>query len=71
MSVCTIPGNFLNYGQYFLSVGSDTPMIQSHFFIDRGLSFNIEQTGGVGAHISDGRQGLLRPDLPWTMRRLA
>jgi lipopolysaccharide transport system ATP-binding protein len=71
VSVCTIPGNFLNYGQYFLSVGSDTPMIQSHFFIDRGLSFNIEQTGGVGAHISDGRQGLLRPDLPWTMRRLA
>ena len=71
LSQCTIPGNFLNYGQYFLSVGSDTPMIQTHFFIDRGLSFTIEQTGGIGAHISDGRQGLLRPDLPWTMRRLA
>jgi lipopolysaccharide transport system ATP-binding protein len=71
LSRCTIPGNFLNYGQYFLSVGSDTPMIQTHFFIDRGLSFTVEQTGGIGAHISDGRQGLLRPDLPWTMRRLA
>ena len=71
MSRCTIPGNFLNYGQYFLSVGSDTPMIQSHFFVDRGLSFTVEQTGGIGAHISDGRQGLLRPELPWTMRRLA
>jgi lipopolysaccharide transport system ATP-binding protein len=70
VSRCTIPGNFLNYGQYFLSVGSDTPMIQTHFFIDRGLSFTIEQSGGIGAHISDGRQGLLRPDLPWSMRRL-
>jgi lipopolysaccharide transport system ATP-binding protein len=70
-SLCTIPGNFLNYGQYFLSVGSDTPMIQTHFLIDRGLSFNIEQMGGIGAHISDGRQGLLRPDFPWTTRRLA
>ena len=39
------PGDFLNYGQYFLSVGSDTPMIQSQFFVDRGLSFNIEQMG--------------------------
>ena len=71
VSRCTIPGNFLNYGQYFLSIGSDTPMIQTHFFIDRGLSFTIEQSGGIGAHISDGRQGLLRPDLPWSIRRLA
>jgi lipopolysaccharide transport system ATP-binding protein len=70
LSRCTIPGNFLNYGQYFLSVGSDTPMVQSHFFVDRGLSFTVEQTGGIGAHISDGRQGLLRPELPWTIWRL-
>jgi homopolymeric O-antigen transport system ATP-binding protein len=71
VSCGTIPGTFLNYGQYFLSIGSDTPMIQSHFFLDRALSFTVEQTGGLGAHISDGRQGLLRPALPWTTRRLA
>ena len=71
VSVCRIPGNFLNYGQYFLSIGADTPMIQTHFFLDRSLSFTIEQSGGIGAHVSDGRAGLLRPDLPWTMRRLA
>jgi lipopolysaccharide transport system ATP-binding protein len=70
-SRCTVPGNFLNYGQYFLSVGSDTPMIQSHFLVDRALSFTIEQTGGIGAHISDGRLGLLRLELPWTTWRLA
>jgi lipopolysaccharide transport system ATP-binding protein len=71
VSCGTIPGSFLNYGQYFLSIGSDTPMIQSHFLIDRGLSFTVEQTGGLGAHISDGRQGLLRPALAWTIGRLA
>jgi lipopolysaccharide transport system ATP-binding protein len=71
VSCCTIPGPFLNYGQYFLSVGSDTPMIQSHFLVERGLAFSIEHTGGIGAHISDGRQGVLRPALPWTVRRLA
>jgi lipopolysaccharide transport system ATP-binding protein len=70
VSSCTIPGPFLNYGQYFVSVGSDTPMIQSHFLAERCLAFNIEHTGGIGAHISDGRQGVLRPALPWTIRRI-
>ena len=70
LSRCTIPGTFLNYGQYFLSIGSDTPMIQKHFFLDRGLVFNVEQTGGVGGHIPDGRQGLLRLALPWSTQGL-
>jgi lipopolysaccharide transport system ATP-binding protein len=71
VSACTIPGAFLNYGQYFVSVGADTPLIQSHFFVDRGLAFNVEQTGGAGAHISDARPGVLRPVLPWAIRRNA
>jgi hypothetical protein len=58
----------LNYGQYFVTVGADTPLIQSHFLVDRVLAFNVEQTGGIGGHISDGRQGLLRPALPWTVQ---
>ena len=70
VSCGTIPAMLLNYGQYFVSVGSDTPMIQSHFLLDRALSFTIEQSGGLGAHLSDGRQGLLRPALAWTTRRL-
>jgi lipopolysaccharide transport system ATP-binding protein len=69
VSTCTVPGSLLNYGQYFVSVGADTPMIQRHFFVERALTFSIEQTGGTGAHISDGRQGVLRPALPWTIRR--
>jgi lipopolysaccharide transport system ATP-binding protein len=67
---CTIPDNFLNYGQYFISVGSDFSMIQSHFFIDRILAFRVEQMGGVGGFSPDGRRGLLRVSLPWKIQRV-
>jgi lipopolysaccharide transport system ATP-binding protein len=70
VSRCKIPGNFLNYGEYFVSVGSDTPSLKTHFFCDRILSLRIEQTGGVGGHISDNRSGLLRLALPWEIVRI-
>jgi lipopolysaccharide transport system ATP-binding protein len=66
---CTIPGDFLNYGQYFVSVGSDSPMIQAHFLVDRVFTFHIEQTGGVAGSIPDSRQGLLRLRLPWNIQK--
>ena len=71
VSRCTIPGDFLNYGQYYVSVGADFPMIQSHFFFDRGLSFLVERTGGVGGHIPDARSGMLRMRLPWDVAAVA
>jgi lipopolysaccharide transport system ATP-binding protein len=67
---CKIPGNFLNYGEYFVSVGSDTPMLKSHFFCDRVLSLRIEQTGGIAGHIQDNRVGLLRVEFPWETERI-
>jgi len=70
VSRCTIPGDFLNAGQYFVSVGADFPMLQSHFLVDQGLAFRIEQTGGAGGHVSDGRAGLLRMRLPWDANKL-
>jgi lipopolysaccharide transport system ATP-binding protein len=65
VSRCTLPGDFLNYGQYFVTVGSDFPRVQSHFLCDRCLSFSIERTGGVGGHIDDPRSEILRMKLPW------
>jgi lipopolysaccharide transport system ATP-binding protein len=67
-SRCEIPGHFLNYGQYFVSVGADFPMIQSHFAVDRVLALRIERVGGASSHIPDGREGLLRMTLPWAVR---
>jgi lipopolysaccharide transport system ATP-binding protein len=67
ISRCEIPGNFLNYGQYFFSVGADFPMIQTHFFVDRVLALRVERVGGAASHIPDGRDGLLRMMLPWEL----
>lgn len=66
---CVIPGGFLNCGQYYVSVASDFPMIQVHFSLDRGVAFRIEQTGGIGGSIQDGRLGLLRVQLPWSVTK--
>ena len=71
VSRCDFPGELLNAGQYFISVGSDTPMQQGHFFVDRALSVQLEHTGGVGGHVADGRIGLLRMKLPWHVIRLS
>jgi lipopolysaccharide transport system ATP-binding protein len=69
VSRCQIPGQFLNYGQYFITVGADFPMIQSHFAVDRVLSLRVERVGGTSSHIPDGREGLLRVTLPWTVSK--
>ena len=70
ISRCTIPGEFLNYGMYYVTVGCDFPTVQTHFYVDQGLSFQIAPTGGAGGHISDGRSGLLRLRLPWQVERI-
>ncbi len=67
---CTIPGEFLNNGQYFISVGSDTPLIQTHFRLDRLLAFHIEQIGGADGHILDRRTGFIRVRFPWNIERV-
>jgi lipopolysaccharide transport system ATP-binding protein len=66
---CTIPGEFLNCGQYFITIGSDTPMIQQHFILERLLAFHIEPIGDGNGHIADRRQGLVRMKLPWETER--
>jgi lipopolysaccharide transport system ATP-binding protein len=68
VSRCTVPAGFLNFGQYFVTVGCDFPMQKTHFSLDPALTIRIEPTGGAGAHIPDGRPGILRMQLPWSLR---
>lgn len=70
VSRCEVPAELLNYGQYFVTVGCDFPMVRTHFYIDPALAFNIEQTGGAGGHLNDSRTGLLRLRLPWKVERI-
>jgi lipopolysaccharide transport system ATP-binding protein len=69
-SSCELPPDFFNTGQYFVSVGADFPMVQSHFSLDRLLSFQIEAVGGAGGHIPDGRLGFIRMKFPWVVEQL-
>ena len=71
VSRCTIPGDFLEYGQYFVSFGADFPMLRSHFALDHLLAFRIEPTGGAGGHVADGRSGILRVRLPWVIENIS
>ena len=68
-SHCHVPGEFLNHGQYYVAVISDSPNIQYHFQVDPALAFQIAQTGGAGGHINDDRKGMLRMQLPWKVER--
>jgi lipopolysaccharide transport system ATP-binding protein len=70
VSRCSVPGEFLNYGQYYISVGCDVPAIRTHFLVDQALGFQVAQTGGVGGHINEGRLGMLRTKLPWNVERI-
>ncbi len=67
LSRCEIPGEFLNKGQYAVSVGIDIPMVQSILFVDNAVSFFVEATGSVVGSIADNRLGVVCPLLPWTV----
>jgi len=69
VSRCTFPANFLNSGLYLITVGADFPMIQGHFRVDRALSFRVEEIGGLGSHLADGREGYVRMRFPWAVEQ--
>jgi lipopolysaccharide transport system ATP-binding protein len=70
VSRCTLPADLLNAGRFFLTVGSDIPMVQSNFSVDRVLSFTVELSGdSVGGVVPDNRVGLLRMKMPWSIER--
>lgn len=71
VSAVEIPPNLLNIGQFSITVGSDLPMVQGNFKVERALGFTVELSGdSVGGHVLDGRAGLLRVRMPWSIKRV-
>ena len=70
ISRCEVPGEFLNKGQYGVSVGVDIPMCEPILFVHNALSFYVESTGGIVGDTPDNRLGVLCPSLPWTVEKL-
>ncbi|MFH1221343.1 MAG: ABC transporter ATP-binding protein [Candidatus Eisenbacteria bacterium] len=69
-SRCTIPGGFLNTGQYTITLGVDIPTVESILFIDNIVSFDVEIAGDIGGTTSDRRLGVVCPCFPWKVESL-
>jgi lipopolysaccharide transport system ATP-binding protein len=71
ISRCTIPGNLLNSGRYYVTAACDRPMKEVLFSKENILSFVVQLTGGVGGSVPDGRLGVIRLPLKWDIFRIA
>jgi len=69
-SRCEIPGNFLNTGQYSITVSCDIPFVQELFFVENCLNFHVEQTGSHSGRFAERWPGLICPKLEWQIERL-
>lgn len=65
-SVCTIPGNFLNEGQYQITAFVLTDIMNIEVRVDEALAFTVYETGGMRAEFSGGWDGVVRPRFAWT-----
>ena len=66
----SLPANFLNNGTYYLTIGAHVPLQRIVFLEKECLSFVVERTNGVGGHVDDNRQGVIRPLLQWYADRV-
>jgi lipopolysaccharide transport system ATP-binding protein len=64
-SRCIIPPDFLNAGQYTVSVIASSFRIKRYFREDSALTFTVDATGSPGSHWPEARPGLVRPRLDW------
>jgi lipopolysaccharide transport system ATP-binding protein len=62
---CEIPANLLATTRYLLTINAGISGIQNLAFLDGVLSFDVEDTGAVGAHMCARRDGVVRPRLNW------
>ena len=71
ISRCTIMGNFLSEGAYYIDVTAAHPLVEYFFLEEAVLSFSIEETGSViGTYIGEW-PGVVSPALPWSIDRVA
>lgn len=61
----TLPRDFLNEGDYFLSFACHVPMVRILYHEDNVLCFSVKNIDGVGGFVDDKRRGVTRPRLDW------
>lgn len=65
---CTIPANWLNQGEYFITLRASIHGIRHIVIIERALSFRTLNLAGSGAQYGVERPGILNPSLAWSTR---
>jgi lipopolysaccharide transport system ATP-binding protein len=64
-----LPSDFFNYGTYSITIAGHIPHRKLCFMVENCLSFNIENTGGIGA-TNLGRLGILKPLIDWDCQNI-
>jgi lipopolysaccharide transport system ATP-binding protein len=70
VSRCTIMGNLLSQGAFYLDVIAAHPRVEYLFFEESVLSFTIEETGSVIGTYDVEWPGVVSPALPWSIDRV-
>ncbi len=70
-SRCVIPADFLNAGQYHVTVIASSFRIKRYFREDAALMFTVDGTGSPGAHWPEPRPGPVRPRLDWLIEEIS
>lgn len=65
ISRCRIPGNLLNAGSYTITPSADIPFVESIFFQDNAVRFQIERTEGAYSSRPDRLNAIICPSLEW------
>ena len=69
---CKIPGNLLSDGRYTITLNAGIIGKKNFAHIENVLIFDIEDTGGVGSHMTKHqRRGIIRPVLEWYQEPLS
>jgi lipopolysaccharide transport system ATP-binding protein len=69
-SLCIIPKNLLNAGEYYITLFGEIPSVRYLFKENNIANFKIANIGGIGGVVSSNRPGVIRPLLKWEIGKL-
>jgi lipopolysaccharide transport system ATP-binding protein len=65
VSSCKIPGSLLNSGTYVITIASLTPHVETYFFEESVLQFQIHFVGSLPGRTADRPPGIIYSNFPW------
>ncbi|HLM55418.1 MAG TPA: ABC transporter ATP-binding protein [Pyrinomonadaceae bacterium] len=69
-TVCTLPGNFLNEGVYYINAVLLTNVIDIEVIVNEAVSFNVHESGAMRKEYGGYWLGVVRPKLAWQSEQL-